>query len=374
MTPLKPLFTLLLIGLSIASRSSEAAVDASSVVRHYTDTQGTVVTSPTVEVGATFNEDRMKLTAHASQDILSSASSEVRTFGSRGQDSVIYDLRNEFQINYEAQIPDGTLSAGVITSDENDYSSRVVAAGGTRELFSKNTVIGFGFANGSDVITATGDSLFRESMQHQVYSISLSQILNKNSLIQLLYDFRVENGYIASPYRRAKIVGAGGVITSREENHPRTRNRNAVGVKYNFYVPKIRTSFASSYRLYQDSWAIVSHTIEERITREMSRAFELALTLRYYTQSKANFYQAYYVGDPGSFFSGNNTLATYESLAVGLRPAYSFSDRFQLALKLEYFTQSFQDAVDAKRLETRDDDVQLRLDAYVVGLSLVAQF
>ena len=352
------------------SSVARAEVDASTVVRYYSDSQQTTVLSPAIEVSSTFNEDRMKLGVHVAQDILTSASSEVRTYASKGE---ITDLRNEYQVNYETQIPDGTLSLGVVTSDEKDYSSRAISAGGTREFFTKNTVVGFGFASGQDKIMATGNSNFLENMQNQSYSLSLSQILSKNSLLQLLYDFRVENGFIASPYRKAKLI-SGTTISALDENHPRTRNRHAIGVKYNIYKPEWKTSLATSYRLYQDSWGVFSHTIEERLTREYSRKFEVALSLRFYMQSKANFYQDYYHGDPGVFYSGNNTLATYMSYGAGLRPAYNITEKMNLALKLEYFAQSFKDATDAGKLVTLDDDKPLAISAFVVGIGLTAKF
>lgn len=348
---------------------AHAEREFSSVVRMYDDSRTRVI-SPAIEVGSTFNEDRMKVALHATQDVLTSASSEVKTFSSKGE---IEDLRNEYSVNFETQIPDGTLSLGVVTSDEKDYSSRVVSAGGTREFFTKNTVVGFGFSSGSDVITATANAAFRETKEHQNYSLSLSQILSKESLVQFIYDFRVENGYNASPYRRAKLI-TGSSISALNENHPRTRNRHAIGVKYNVYIPKLKTSFATSYRIYQDSWDVLSHTLEERMTKEFSRKFEVALSLRYYMQSKAKFYQDYYRGDPGVFYSGNNTLATYNSYTVALRPAYNLTEKTNLSLKLEYFGQKFDDATDAGNLSTLSDDKKLEISAFVVGLGLSTKF
>lgn len=363
--------TLSLLGAIVLTPGlAHSEVEGSTVVRYYSDNQKTTVISPAIELGSTFNEDRMKIGLHVAQDILTSASSEVRTYASKGQ---ITDLRNEYQVNYETQIPDGTLSLGLVTSDEKDYSSRAISAGGTREFFTKNTVVGFGFSSGQDKIMATGNSSFLEHMQNQSYSISLSQILSKNALIQFLYDFRVENGFIASPYRKAKLI-TGTTISALDENHPRTRNRHAVGVKYNVYRPDWKSSLATSYRIYQDSWGVMSHTLEERITREYGRKFEIALSLRFYIQSKAKFYQDYYRGDPGVFYSGNNTLATYMSYGAGLRPAWNITEKMNLALKLEYFAQNFKDATDAGNLSTLDDDKPLAISAFVVGLGLTAKF
>lgn len=363
------LFTVIFLSL-FAVGEARAEADASTVVRYYSDSQKTTVLSPAIEVGSTFNEDRMKISVHVAQDIVTSASSEVRTYASKGQ---ITDLRNEYQVNYESQIPDGTLSLGVITSDEHDYSSRAISAGGTREFFTKNTVIGFGFASGQDKIMATGNSSFLENMQHEIYSLSLSQILSKNSLVQVLYDFRVENGFLSSPYRKAKFV-SNGTISALSEVHPRTRNRHALGFKYNFIPNGSKTSYATSYRLYQDSWAVLSHTLEERVTWNLTRKFEFSVSIRFYTQSKASFYQDYYYGDPGVFYSGNNTLATYMSYGIGLRPAWNITEKMNLALKLEYFGQNFKDATDAGDLKTMIDDKRLEISALVVGLGLTAKF
>lgn len=346
-----------------------AEVEASTVVRYYDDGK-TQVTSPTLEVGSAFNEDKMRLSVHVAQDVLTSASSEVKTYSSRG---VIEDVRNELQLNYEAQIPDGTLSLGLITSDEKDYHSKIVSAGGSREFFTKNTVVGFGLSSGQDQILATANSTFNETMNHQIYSISLSQILSKISLIQLLYDFRVENGYIASPYRKAKVIN-GSAIIALNENHPRTRNRHAIGIKYNFYSEDWKMSFATSYRLYQDSWDVLSNTLEERITRELSRKFELSGSVRYYTQKKAKFYQDYYYTDPGVFYSGNNTLATYDAISIGVRPAYQLNDKMNLSLKIEYYTQFFEDATEAGQLSTQADDKKLSISAFVIGAGITAKF
>ncbi len=351
-------------------QSALSEIDGSTVIRYYSDSQQTVVLSPAIDLGSTFNEDRMKISVHVAQDILTSASSEVRTYASRG---TISDYRQEYQVNYESQIPDGTLSAGIVTSDESDYSSRAISAGGSREFFTKNTVVGFGFASSQDVITATGNSGFRETMQNQNYSLSLSQILSKNALLQLIYDFKVENGFIASPYRRAKLI-TGANISALSENHPRTRNRHAIGMKYNVYIPRWKMSSATAYRIYQDSWGVLSHTLEERLTREFGRKFEIAATVRFYTQSKAKFYEDYYINDPGVFYTGNKTLSTYLSYGIGLRPAWNLTEKTNFSVKLEYFGQKFSDATDAGQLTTLADDKPLAISAFVIGLGLTTKF
>jgi len=353
---------------------AHAEADVETMVRQYDDGR-TYVLSPAVDASATFNNDTMTVSAGSAQDLVSSSSADVITFGSKGNDSHIADRRYEYSGGFSTIIPDGTLSIGYIQSDENDYHSKTVTAGATREFNTKNTVVSFGFSNGNDNIRSSSNKSFDEYMRNQVYSLSLTQVLSKVSLIQFIYDFRVENGFLASPYRRAKFEDpTSGTITSRDENHPRTRNRNAFAVKYNRYLENWAISTASMYRFYIDSWGVTSHTIEERVTKEFTKKFQLAVSLRYYTQGKARFYQDYYEDSTTPFYTGNNTLATYHSLLIGLRPAYTLTDHIALFAKLEDYEERFSDATDAYQLTTKSDDKPLAISAKVIGLGLAAKF
>jgi hypothetical protein len=353
---------------------ARAEADVDLLARQYDDGR-TYVFSPAVDASATFNNDTMTISAGSAQDILTSSSADVVTFGSKGTDSKIADRRFEYSGGFSTIIPDGTLSIGYIQSDENDYHSKTVTAGATREFNTKNTVVSFGFSSGDDNIRSSSNKSFDEFMRNQVYSLSLTQILSKISLMQLIYDFRVENGYLASPYRRAKFEdSSSGTITSRDENHPRTRNRNAFAIKYNRYIESWKSSSASMYRFYIDSWGVTSHTVETRLTKEFSTKFSLGVSLRYYMQGKARFYEDYYLDSTTPFYTGNNTLATYNSLLIGLRPSYAISDRIQVFAKLEDYEERFNGAVDAYQLTTKTDDKPLTISAKVIGLGLDAKF
>jgi hypothetical protein len=368
------LFVALLLLPFLIPILAHAAVDVDAQARQYSDGR-TYVFSPAVDASATFNNDTMTITAGSAQDILTSSSADVITFGSKGNDSKIADRRFEYSAGFSTIIPDGTLSVGYIQSDENDYHSQTVSAGTTREFNTKNTVVSMGFSNGNDNVQSSSNKSFNEYMRSQVYSLSLTQILSKVSLAQLIYDFRVENGFLASPYRRAKFEDTStGTITSRDENHPRTRNRNAFALKYNYYIDKWKSSSSTLYRFYIDSWGVSSHTVETRLTKEFTSKFSLGVSLRYYMQGKARFYQDYYQDPSTPFYTGNNTLASYNSLLFGLRPAYVVSDHIQLFAKLEDYEVRFSDAVDAYQLATKTDDKTLSISAKVIGFGLDAKF
>lgn len=351
------------------SGSAFAETDVQMLYRNYDDSR-TVVTSPSLDLSSTFNNDQQKVSAGYAQDVVTSSSADVTTFSSSG---TIHEERHEFSGGMETVVPDGTLAIGYVQSDEHDYHSKIVSAGGTREFFTKNTVVGFGFASGDDTINSSANPTFDERMRNQVYSLSLTQILSKKSLIQFLYDFRVENGYLASPYRKAKFDDGNGNITGRAEVHPRTRNRNAFAVKYNYFFDQYAISNANTYRLYQDSWGIMSHTLETRFTKDFGTKFSLGVALRFYMQNKAKFYSEYYDDSP-VFYTGNKTLATYSSYLISVRPAWNVTDHWTLYLKAETYQQKFKDAVDAYSLSTKSDDKSLGISAFVVGLGASIKF
>ncbi len=362
--------TLLSIGATLLCASPVyAEIEAESVIRRYDDTR-TQVTSPSLEVSGTFNHDTMKVNAGWAEDLVSSASADVTTYSSKGR---IADRRIEFSGGYESQIPDGTINLGYIQSKENDYESHTYSAGGTREFNTKNTVVSFGFASGHDHVRSSSDLSFDKPMENQTYSLSLTQVLSKVNIIQFIYDFRVENGCLYSPYRRAKL-DINGNITAIPEAHPETRNRTAAAVKYNHYIDSWRTTWANTYRLYDDSWGVLSHTLEERLTKEIGRKTNLSLVLRYYTQNQATFYQDYYMGSAGPFHTGNNTLATYHSYLIGIRPSYQMTDHLSLFGNLQYFSQTFANATDAHTLATMTDDVPLKINAFVADIGLMLKF
>ncbi len=365
--------TTILLITTITPKQACAEVEAQTLIRQYDDGE-TQITSPSMDVTGSFNHDTMKIGVGTAQDMVTSASADVRAFGSRGVDSKISERRKEYSTSFETNIPDGTLGMSYIQSDENDYHSKVFSASGTREFFQKNTVVNFGLVNGQDAIESSSNKTFHEAMTHQNYSLSLSQVLSRNSLAQLIYDLRIENGFLASPYRRAKVISASGTVSGVPENHPRTRNRNAVAIKYNHYVEKIKSTLATTYRFYFDNWGVYSQTLEERMTREFGPKFGISLVLRYYYQLPAKFYADYYQNDPGVFYTGNTTLANYDSVLLSLRPSFKFNDKIELYLKGEVYRVNYRNASDPGNLSDLSDDKPLVINAHVVGLGLVSKF
>lgn len=359
---LLPLFLLL-------SLSAEAKVDVSALYRIYDDGV-TKVVSPHLDGSMKILNNRATVSLGFAQDLLTSASSDVKSYGTRAE---IADKRTEFSGTYSMEVEDGQLGWSYIHSDENDYSSNIFAFAGTREFFQKNTVLFMSFAYGEDRIWASRDPSTKKPMTNESYSFSLTQILDQNSLVQFLYDFRVESGYLSSPYRKARLQEASGGVAPIDENHPLTRNRHTLTAKYNYFFAPVRIALANTFRLYFDSWAVLSGTVEERVTRKLGKAFDIALNLRYYYQKEASFYQDKYT-ELGPFHTGNKSLASYDTILVGLRPTLNFSEDLLLYAKAEYYMIKYKNHTDVGVLGDPNDDKALSLKATVFGVGFEGKF
>ena len=357
-------------GLVFLSLSAQARVKAETIYRVYDDGE-TRVESPKLDVSSKFMQDRATVRVGYAADIVTSSSSDVKSYGTRDK---ISDYRKEYDGTFSMELQDGSVGWTFINSTENDYRSNTIAFAGSRDFFEKNTTLFMSFAFGEDRIGRSTDKIDEyKAMTNQTYSLGLTQVFSKKSVGQLLYDFRVENGYMASPYRRARQKNADGTLRLLPENHPLTRNRNSIALKYNQYLDGPAISLASTLRTYFDSWGVLSGTLEERVGRRFGDRFDLALNLRFYYQKEASFYQDKY-DDLGAFYTGNKTLANYTSLLVGIRPTYLILERLSAFAKAEYYTIDYKNHTNIGVASNLNDDKMLQVKAMVYGLGIEGEF
>jgi hypothetical protein len=359
----------LLVSVILISGAATAH-EVDSLYRVYDDGK-TQVRSPHLEISGDLGK-QMSLRLGFAQDITTSASSDVVSYSSHGS---ITDTRTEGSASFSADVDGGKFGLVYIRSQEIDYLSNIYVFSGSRELFEKNTTLFGSFSYGNDLISSSTDPATALPMSHETVTVGLNQVFSQESIAEISYDLRVENGYLSSPYRRARLLNpdGSGALVPIPENHPTARNRNALTFKYNFYSNWLDVSFANVLRAYLDNWGVSSGTFEERVTKKFGAVFDLALTLRYYQQQKAFFYEDKYE-TLGLFFSGNKTLATYDTLTLGLRPTLSLFDGIQIFAKYEIYQMNFRDHTDAGNLAVTSDDTPLKIQASIISLGVQGEF
>jgi len=193
-------------------------------------------------------------------------------------------------------------------STESDYRSIYVGARGEAELAQKNVVVGIGGGVSSDKVENTGAQspmggplLLCEGdltamhtscpMTSYLASASYSQIVSRNALVSVTYDFNDLQGFQSNAYRQ--VVTSGGFVP---EKHPYSRLRQAVAVSGRYYYEPSETTIVAAYRYYHDDWKITAHTPEVRIIQQVGLSADATFGYRYYTQTAAFFAPSAYGG------------------------------------------------------------------------------
>jgi hypothetical protein len=301
----------LLVGVDQQGRAQEFA--PSLYVR--SDSDHTTVISPRLRgraaVAEATNVDfvyTVDIWTSASVDVVASASEPVT------------EQRDEIDVSIDHVLNDLTLVAGYRYSHEPDFISHGGHTGLRLELADKSTTLAAGLALSIDDVGRAGDPFFSRAAQTAGLQTALTQIIDRDTLVQLLYDLGRTTGYQASPYRRVAL-GGGGTCRSDApfcypERNPHERLRHAWAVRARRALGS-RFSAGAGYRFYLDGWGVTSHTLTGGVTWLPSEETTVGLQYRGYTQSAASHYRSRYGTDAlGGFITADKELSPLDSHRV----------------------------------------------------------
>lgn len=318
------------------------------------------------------------------------ASDQVQTFtspsgngsyttaaGEQPLDDTFRDTRVAFSGTWSAPINrDWAYSAGGYLSTEHDYQSLGVNGSLSRYLNQKNTTLTVGLNLSADSIKPEGglpvgqsrmatygsgsfDADFAASREgssdnKQVLDLlfGVTQVIDRNTLMQLNYSLSSSSGYLTDPYKIVSVIddtaanyggnyadGLGNVYLYEER--PDARLKHAL-----FWQGKRQLQNGDivdlSYRFMFDDWGITSHTLDLRYRWDLGQHY-LEPQLRWYTQSAADFYQRYLT--TSNYQSQEEVSADYRlgdmnAWTVGLKYGYRMSGERELYGRLSFYQQT----------------------------------
>ena len=262
------------------------------------------------------------------------------------------------------------VNAGLSFSDEYDYTHFGVNAGLSRDFNKRNTTVSLGLAYSADDIAPVGGKPDPLSPMLNVGDLSnrggddskdvvdvvlgVTQVVNRNMLVQLNYSFSNASGYLNDPYKILtlvdgvsgdpipRLVAPGAIGPNYEyrfENRPDERTKHSVYGQMKYFVGG--NVLDLSYRYMTDDWEVDSHTIDGRFRWRLSDRSYLEPHLRYYTQSEAEFYQVALVDGtaPFSFASADYRLGDFDAITAGLKYGWQTSGGSEMSVRLEYYMQ-----------------------------------
>lgn len=282
--------------------------------------------------------DNLSLTAGYYEDMISSASIDVKLSA-----SPYHETRKQENVGFDYLHGKSTYSAGYIHSKEPDYTANTAFYSLSQDMFGDLTTLTLGYRRGWDRVfedrkdPQTGrivtDTIIYNgrpaTADHRGYTLSLSQILTRNAILNFNYELLTDQGYLANPYRKVRYLspGQGEGFTLADQVYPNTRTSNAFSAQLKYYLPW-HAAVTGNYRFFRDTWGIVANNFELDYTHPKQLAghkWVFDASLRYYKQGHADFYSDLFPrADFQNFEARDRELAAFRSYTIGLGASWEF--------------------------------------------------
>ena len=298
---------------------SVGAQEAATAVYVRTDSDETTVITPRLRVKAPVGT-RTSAQLVYTVDVWTSASIDIRTSASLA----VTEQRDELDVTLEHELDGVRLSADYRYSTEPDYESHGGSVAAEVDLANKSATVAASASANFDDVGRVGDPLFSEDVQAVSGRLSLTQILDPDTLVQGVYQLTRTEGYQASPYRYVGIGSDDGTCEGLDvpcipEANPELRVAHAFALRGRRALSEV-FSVGGSYRLYLDDWSMMSHTLQVDGGAWLDAATLVALRYRLYLQNGAEHYQPSYdeLEEGRAFYPRDKELSPLSAHRVGL--------------------------------------------------------
>ena len=383
-------FTAALLGTHAASAGDTGKVDSSLLI--YSETNRVKLAEGVVELTNPIDEKKSYL-LRGIFDVLTGASpngatpsSHIQTFtgasgnagysapaGSIPLDNTFSDRRFAFDGSLIDQLNRLTVvNIGGHLSWERDYSSLGVNGAASRDFNRKNTTVGVSASYSHDTVSPIGGAPVALSSMPPPTNVvggdgegegegggsgpgigknvgdvvvSMSQVLGRQTLLQMNYSFDWSSGYLTDPYKLLSVVGdessaaPGEPVDYLYEKRPDVRNKQALYGELRQYIKGAAADV--SYRYFWDDWGIRSHAVDLVTYIPLPRHHSLEPHVRWYRQSQADFFHTYLVQfqAPPQFATADARLAAFDAWTFGLKYSLPVGEADQIGFSAEYYEQ-----------------------------------
>jgi len=250
--------------------------------------------------------------------------------------ATIRERRNQADLAITRRKHDYTNTFAIGYSTENDYEALYASYAGEKDSNDGLRTISWGASYSDDEITPT-DALLHGRVLHAERdsisaSLGITQVLNRNAVIQSGISLTRQSGYLSDPYKQVWINQA--VLN---DSRPGRRVMFAWTTRFRQYMERSRAALTVDYRFFQDDWEITAHTLESAWRQPLGDNWEIAPSIRYYSQVSPDFYALFYFElPPDGYWSSDYRLATYGALSYRLHAEFR-QERWSLSLGAEYY-------------------------------------
>ena len=265
------------------------------------------------------------------------------------------DRRNAFSSLYTYRTPTmrNELSLGASYSEEEDFKNAGISAEYLMYTDrSKNRAVTTGL---SFMKNEVYDYIENKWNAYDLINaqIGITQVFDTNTVAKFNLYYMLEDGHLSNPY--FNVVRRINVALEEGEKYYkyylfrdfRPDKREAGGVSMQIAKSfSEKTVWQLSYRYYQDSWSVQSHTVESKSYHQFGEKFRFSPGFRYYNQTEANFFKSHDSENLGNIFAesgyatADHRLGDYNSQTYQLGLEYLQSVMLTWNIVTGYQTQS----------------------------------
>lgn len=323
------------LALGPAPAHAERPPDAGEVALRYSQYQEyqpgaerIAVVLPSLFVLAPLGED-WTLETQLSLDSISGASPLYHDTLSGASGIGVDDVRRAIDVDATRYFERATLALGATVSREDDYDSNALRAVATFDSGDRNRTFTFGAGFADDKIDSVNGVAENEARRTHDVQIGITRVLTPRDVAQASFTFAHGSGYYDDPY---KVL----------DRRPDGRAERALSLRWNHAFERSGSALRLGWRLFDDSWGITAHGIDAAWEHAFANGLAIVPSLRYHTQSAADFYFDPPVGTgfvPGSPYTADARLSAFGAVTAGLKLEVPFGRRWRSDFKLSFYRQ-----------------------------------
>jgi hypothetical protein len=241
----------------------------------------------------------------------------------------VSDYRAAGDLKLTQYFNDMSIGVAGAWSSEQDYLSR---AGSVEMRFfsaDRNRTWAFVFGGANDHIMPVNGVVVNAPRNTLDYLVGVTQALSSSAIVQSNITYSRGHGYYSDPYKPL-------------DTRPSHRDVFAWLTRYNLHLDGPDATLRLSYRYLHDSFGSSSSAFEATWFQPLPQGWSIAPSLRYYTQTAADFY--FNPPYPNGYVSGRNytadtRLSAFGAFTPALTIAKTFAQEWSADLKLAFYRQ-----------------------------------
>lgn len=221
------------------------------------------------------------------------------------------------------------ISLGAAYSVEEDFASKEVSVGYLYNMDrSRNNTIAVGVSYQANDAYHYREDIWKD-FNIVNFQIGYTHTVSKKTVAQLNFFTIRQNGELSNPYqtiiRKVEVSKEGDPTYSKfylaKEKRPDVKSSSGITADISSKVLD-NVALHGYYRLYNDNWGVVSHTVTMNAYIDMGNKWTLAPLVRYYKQTGSDFYKDHKTSDnifnETDYGSADERLSEFDSITYSL--------------------------------------------------------